>query len=62
MNSPSEQNYIQQVSIDCLIFGYDDKQLKVLVPKLDFKWGFPGASKWFCVSVGGYRLGCRENP
>ena len=41
---PSEQNYIQQVSIDCVIFGYQDKQLKVLVPKLNFRgdfWGLP---------------------
>lgn len=41
----SEQNYIQQLSIDCVIFGYQDKQLKVLVPKLNFNgdfWAIPG--------------------
>ena len=45
MNSISEKDYIQQVSIDCVIFGYHDQQLKVLVPKLAFNgdfWGLPG--------------------
>jgi 8-oxo-dGTP diphosphatase len=40
----SEQDYIQQVSIDCVIFGYQEKELKVLVPKLDFEgdfWALP---------------------
>lgn len=44
MQSPSEQGYIQQLSIDCVIFGYRDKQLYVLVPKLHFKgdfWALP---------------------
>lgn len=44
MNNPSKQNYIHQVSIDCVIFGYQEKQLKVLVPKIDFKgdfWALP---------------------
>jgi 8-oxo-dGTP diphosphatase len=44
MNNLSEQNYIQQISIDTVLFGYDEKQLKVLVPKLDFKgdfWALP---------------------
>ncbi|QIP13934.1 NUDIX hydrolase [Spirosoma aureum] len=44
MHSPSEQNYIQQLSIDCIIFGYQEKQLNVLVPKLDFRgdfWALP---------------------
>lgn len=40
MNNLSKQNYIHQVSIDCVIFGYQEKQLKVLVPKLDFKGDF----------------------
>ena len=45
VHNPSEQNYIQQLSIDCVIFGYYDKQLKVLVPKLNFNgdfWAIPG--------------------
>ncbi|WP_254561114.1 NUDIX hydrolase [Dyadobacter diqingensis] len=36
----SEQGYIQQLSIDCVIFGYQDQKLKVLVPKLNFKGSF----------------------
>lgn len=45
MHSPSEQGYIQQLSIDCVIFGYRERQLNVLVPKLDFRgnfWALPG--------------------
>lgn len=44
MQAPSEQDYIQQVSIDCVIFGYQEKELKVLVPRLDFQgdfWALP---------------------
>jgi len=40
----SEQNYIQQLSINCIIFGYQDRRLKVLIPKLNFKgefWALP---------------------
>jgi ADP-ribose pyrophosphatase YjhB (NUDIX family) len=32
----SQQNYINQVSIDCVIFGYKEKELKVLIPKINF--------------------------
>ncbi|GLU51191.1 NUDIX hydrolase [Dyadobacter frigoris] len=45
MHNPSEQNFIQQLSIDCVIFGYDDNQLQVLVNKLNFNgdfWALPG--------------------
>ena len=45
MHNLSEQNYIQQLSIDCVIFGYQNMQLKVLVPKLNFNgdfWALPG--------------------
>lgn len=44
MHAPSEQNYIEQLSIDCVIIGYRQKQLYVLVPKLDFAgdfWALP---------------------
>lgn len=44
MNNPSQQNYISQVSIDCVIFGYHNRQLKVLIPKINFKgdfWALP---------------------
>ncbi len=40
----STQNYIAQLSIDCVIFGYQHGTLKVLVPKLNFQgdfWGLP---------------------
>lgn len=40
----STQNYIAQLSIDCVIFGYQHGALKVLVPKLNFQgdfWGLP---------------------
>lgn len=40
MKNPSQQNYIHQVSIDCVIFGYHDRQLKVLIPKINFKGNF----------------------
>jgi ADP-ribose pyrophosphatase YjhB (NUDIX family) len=36
----SQQNFIPQVSIDCVIFGYQDRQLKVLIPKLSYKGDF----------------------
>ncbi|MCF0054584.1 NrtR DNA-binding winged helix domain-containing protein [Dyadobacter sp. CY356] len=45
MHNPSEQNFIQQLSIDCVIFGYHQKQLQVLVNKLNFNgnfWALPG--------------------
>lgn len=44
MKTIDEQNVIQQVSIDCVIFGYHNQQLKVLVTKLDLKgdfWALP---------------------
>ncbi len=37
-------NYINQVSIDCVIFGYQNQKLKVLAPKLILKgdlWALP---------------------
>jgi 8-oxo-dGTP diphosphatase len=40
-----EHNFIHQLSIDSVIFGYKDGALKVLVPKLDLKenlWALPG--------------------
>lgn len=42
MFTPSKENYIQQLSIDCVIFGYQSNQLKVLLPKLKFKGDFLG--------------------
>ncbi len=40
-----ELNHIHQLSIDCVIFGYKDKELKVLIPKFGLKnniWTLPG--------------------
>jgi 8-oxo-dGTP diphosphatase len=40
-----EQNFIRQLSIDCVIFGYNDTELKVLVPKIGISenlWSLPG--------------------
>ena len=33
-------NYINQLSIDCVIFGYEDRQLKVLLLKLNYNGDF----------------------
>lgn len=44
MISLSKQNLIPQITIDCVIFGYEHAQLKVLIPKIDFKgdfWALP---------------------
>lgn len=41
----TDKKFIDQLSIDCVIFGYDKNELKVLVPKLDFVgdfWALPG--------------------
>jgi 8-oxo-dGTP diphosphatase len=40
IHNPSTKNYINQLSVACVIFGYQDKQLKVLIPKLDFLGDF----------------------
>ncbi|MEA5461470.1 NUDIX domain-containing protein [Arcicella sp. LKC2W] len=40
MSRYNEQNVIQQLAIDCVIFGYQDKELKVLISKLYFKGDF----------------------
>lgn len=40
MNKVSKQNFIQQLSIDCVIFGYQESQLKVLLPKLNLNGNF----------------------
>lgn len=40
MHNISEQDFIQQLSIDCVIFGYEEKKLKVLVSTLNFNGDF----------------------
>lgn len=45
MKTFGKNNFIQQLSIDCVIFGYADGELKVLIPKLSLKqglWCLPG--------------------
>ncbi|PWK21618.1 NUDIX domain-containing protein [Arcicella aurantiaca] len=37
MNHFNSQTYIPQLAIDCVIFGYKEKELKVLVSKIHFK-------------------------
>lgn len=39
-----DQHYLTGVVIDCVIFGYHNRQLKVLLAKYAFNhgWGFPG--------------------
>jgi len=39
-----KEDFIEQVSIDCVIFGFHDRQLKVLLPKLKLLnvWTLPG--------------------
>ncbi len=43
-SNPSKQNLIQQITVDCVIFGYENQKLKVLIPKINFKgdfWALP---------------------
>jgi ADP-ribose pyrophosphatase YjhB (NUDIX family) len=45
MNKFGIENYIANLSIDCVIFGYADKELKVLISKFKYGeelWGLPG--------------------
>ncbi len=44
LTHPSKQNLIPQITVDCVIFGYENKKLKVLITKLDFEgdfWALP---------------------
>lgn len=36
----NKQSFIHHLAIDCVIFGYQERELKVLVSKLDFKGDF----------------------
>jgi 8-oxo-dGTP diphosphatase len=40
MNIFNNQTYIPQLAINCVIFGYQEKKLKVLISKLKFKGDF----------------------
>lgn len=40
----TNEGYISQLSIDCVVFGYENAELKVLIPKLDMSedfWALP---------------------
>lgn len=40
----NKQNLIPQITVDCVIFGYESQKLKVLIPKINFKgdfWALP---------------------
>lgn len=49
MKTIYSNNIIQQLSIDCVIFGYKEKELKVLVPQLKL-------NKLYCTLPGGFIL------
>lgn len=40
MNLFHNKTYIPQLAIDCVIFGYQERELKVLISKLNFKGNF----------------------
>ncbi|MVM31702.1 NUDIX domain-containing protein [Spirosoma sp. HMF4905] len=45
MKKLGDDDYISHLSIDCVIFGYQDKELKVLISKFKFgkgSWSLPG--------------------
>jgi ADP-ribose pyrophosphatase YjhB (NUDIX family) len=45
MKEFGSDNYISNLSIDCVIFGYEEKELKVLISKSKFgtdNWNLPG--------------------
>ena len=45
MGKFNTEDYIAQLSIDCVIFGYKNKELKVLISKLSYAdnlWSLPG--------------------
>lgn len=44
MISVNKENLIPQITVDCVIFGYENQKLKVLIPKINFKgdfWALP---------------------
>lgn len=40
MDFLKDSNYINQISIECVIFGYEEQTLKVLISKLNFSGDF----------------------
>jgi 8-oxo-dGTP diphosphatase len=53
MAANDTKNYINQLSIDCVIFGYQDNELRILIPKLNLTgdlWCLP--SGFICQEEG----------
>ena len=53
MNFFANQNYIAQLAIDCVIFGYQNRELKVLISKLNFKGDFYSLPSGFILQKEG---------
>ncbi len=53
MNLFANQNYIAQLAIDCVIFGYQERALKVLITKLNFKGDFYSLPSGFILQKEG---------
>jgi ADP-ribose pyrophosphatase YjhB (NUDIX family) len=56
-----QQGYLDQLSIDCVIFGYEDQQLKVLIPRLNVRgdfWALPAGfiSQEEGIDAAAYRI------
>lgn len=53
MNLYANPNYISQLAIDCVIFGYQDRELKVLITKLNFKGDYYALPSGFILQKEG---------
>jgi 8-oxo-dGTP diphosphatase len=53
MNLFSNQTYIPHLAIDCVIFGYQERELKVLITKLNFKGDFYSLPSGFILQKEG---------
>jgi 8-oxo-dGTP diphosphatase len=53
MNLFNNQTYIPQIAIDCVIFGYQENELKVLISKLNFKGNIYSLPSGFILQTEG---------
>lgn len=53
MNLFNNKTYIPQLAIDCVIFGYQERELKVLISKLNFKGDFYSLPSGFILQKEG---------
>ena len=65
MDFIADKDYIQQLQVDCVIFGFEDKKLKVLLPKLRYVGGFYGLPSGFVhqeedLEEAAYRILCKR--